>query len=59
MSISYISVMEKSNKANAQNKSLGQCRPFYEKTVSLFMYSVPRTKKDGFMLLIWFIYNDL
>ena len=53
-SISDVSVMEKSNKANGQNKLLGQCRPFREKTGGLFMYSVSRPKKDGLMLLTWF-----
>ena len=52
-SISAISVIKKSNKANGQNQLLGQCRSFYEKTGGLFMYSVSRPSKDGLMLLTW------
>ena len=39
MSVSDISVIEKSSKANGQKQLLRRCSPFYEKTGGLFMYS--------------------
>ena len=35
-SISDVSVIEKSNKANGQNQILGQCQPFYEMAGGLY-----------------------